>query len=257
MGRVRCAKQKSKSAIPDESYLRGREIMKSRFFSFSVVFLAAACVFAQTGQKAQPAGEGIPHASAAMKNLLDQAHKTFRRDAVVTSVEVQGVPGLYWLLIDLYSPSNGATMGIWVGGPNDGQFALGHVQPQSATVAIPPNFNADLPEIMASLRKEGLKGPLDVTRLLWAGASGTPPILAWQIRIAGGTPMFFPLFINAQDGKVIPWQRAMDPPDASDAQLRAAWDRLQHRNRPQTGPNGMSAWDCVVQIQETGNCAPE
>ena len=238
---------------------RGSDGMKRRFFSFFVVFLAATCISAPPSQRVHAADEGYPaHVSATLNAVLDQAHKTFRKDAVIYMVEVQGVPSLYWLQISLFSPSNGATLTVWVGGPSNGQFSVGMVNPDErfrVPAALTPNFNIDLPDAMAILRKAGLKGSLGVTRLVWAGASGTPPVLAWSIRVAGG-PIMFPLFVDAKDGKVLSWQRAMDPPNASDAQLRAAWDTLLHRNQPPNGPRAKDPWECVAEIQETGNCAP-
>jgi hypothetical protein len=64
----------------------------------------------------------------------------------------------------------------------------------------------------------------------------------------------FPLFINTEDGKAIPWRRAMNPPGGSDAQIRAAWDRLTNRVQPQSPGGGgggrmMSPMECVVAIQ--------
>lgn len=40
------------------------------------------------------------------------------------------------------------------------------------------------------------------------------------------------MFVNAQDGSVVTWQRAMDPPNGSDAQLADIYGRLLNRNQP-------------------------
>jgi hypothetical protein len=64
----------------------------------------------------------------------------------------------------------------------------------------------------------------------------------------------FPLYIDAQDGKFIAWQRAMDPPNGSDAQLKAIWDALLNRNKPDPGSPVFNAQQCMAQIQMGGNC---
>ena len=68
-------------------------------------------------------------------------------------------------------------------------------------------------------------------------------------------PAWVPLFVNAQDGKVASWQRAMDPPGGSGEQLSQIYGRLLHGSQPAHGNNGYDALECVVEIQQTGNCA--
>jgi hypothetical protein len=93
------------------------------------------------------------------------------------------------------------------------------------------DFNIDLPDAVAAVQRAGRThgvGPIYLGRV---GARGTPPMLAWTVRVTGG-PMMVPVFVDAQTGELIPWQRAMDPPNGSDAQLKAIWDVLINRNQP-------------------------
>jgi hypothetical protein len=229
--------------------------MKWRWLSFFGVLLAASCSFAQKATQVQTAGNPYPHVSAILNGVLDQAHKTFRKDAVITWVEVQGSPALYWFQISLYSPSNGATLVAWVGGPQNGQFFAGTTNPDDrfrVPAAILPNFKVDLPDAVASIRKAGFKGALGMTTLRMVGASGTTPLLAWVIEVSDGPP-WMALVLDAKDGKFIPIQRAFDPPDGSDAELAAAWNRLINPNPPKA----QSPWDpgeCLAEIEATGSC---
>jgi hypothetical protein len=231
---------------------------KRLFFDFALVFLAAGLILAPGFPSVEAAGEGYPtHVVETLKAVLSQAIKNnFPKDGVVNYVEVQGIPGYYWLQVQLYSPSTGAMVTAWAGGPKNGQFFASFSKPHDPMQAdLLAGLKVDFADAMANLRKAGLQGALGVTRLEWAGAHGTPNILAWSIRVAGG-PIMFPLFIDAQTGKAIPWPRAMDPPNGSDEQLRAIWNRLLN---PQPQPAGHK-WDpveCMAEIAVTGSCAPQ
>jgi hypothetical protein len=192
-----------------------------------------------------------------LKNVLDAARKNVN-DFILTYVEVQGVPNYWWLQYNLYSPSTGTNVGGWSGGPKDGQYSVGHWKIHDPDKrALPVDFKIDFADAMLTLRKAGYRGGLGVTRLEWAGARGTQPELTWSIRVTGG-PIMVPLFIDAQSGKAIPWKRAMDPPNASDAQLKEIWDRILNRNQPVSGGSNAAqhAMECVADIQAGGNCPP-
>jgi hypothetical protein len=66
--------------------------------------------------------DGYPRAKPYLKILLDDARKRFRKDAVITRIELQGAAGEAWLGVGLYSPSNGAILGAQVGGPHNGAY---------------------------------------------------------------------------------------------------------------------------------------
>jgi hypothetical protein len=209
---------------------------------------------------------GYPsHVSATMATVLAGARKQWIKDAEINSIELQWYPPnvpdssrAYWLRFTIYSPSVRSTCWVTVGGPINGNTFCG--SPDTGPInrslpALPPSFSVDLPDVIASIRHAGMGGPLGSVQLRMVGATGTPLLPAWAIAVVGG-PAWAQLYINAQDGKVIPWQRAMDPPSGSDAQLKAAWDSILNRNKPAgQGDAGYKAMECVVEIQETGNCS--
>jgi hypothetical protein len=61
--------------------------------------------------RVKPSLDGV--LSAARKNV---------KDLVFTNIEIQGVPGYLWLQYHLYSPSTGAIVSGWAGGPNSGKI---------------------------------------------------------------------------------------------------------------------------------------
>lgn len=228
-----------------------------RMLNVWVTLLCAASLLVAHGDWARAEGAGYPRAKPYLRVLLDDAHKRFRKDAVLARIELQGVPGqAAWLGVGLYSPSNGMILSVEVGGPHNGASRVSQAAPQtgSGAVGLPLDFNIDLPEAIAILRKRGLTGPLGPVYLGMVGASGTQPLLAWTVRVYGG-PIMFPLYIDAQDGKFIAWQRAMDPPNGSDAQLQAIWDALLNRNKPADRNSPVfNAQQCIAQIQMGGDC---
>lgn len=61
--------------------------------------------------------------------LLNDARQKWRKDAVITRVQLEGIQNVAgWLGVQLYSPSNGGIMSVEVGGPNNGaeSFAQAH-----------------------------------------------------------------------------------------------------------------------------------
>jgi hypothetical protein len=72
----------------------------------------------------------------ALNGLLEGARKNMP-DVVLTYVEVQGTAGNYWLQYLLYSPSTETTVSGWLGGPKNGQFALGKSQANTLKRAFP------------------------------------------------------------------------------------------------------------------------
>ena len=230
--------------------------------SRSVLFLAVVFVAALPGQQIQTGSNGIPRANPYLKMLLNDARQKWRKDAVITAVALEGVPnGAGWLGVQLYSPSNGGILNVEVGGPNNGAESFAQATAANGihalTAPLPTNVAVDLPEAIAAIRKAGLNGPLGASYLGMAGASGTQPILAWTVHVSSGSFIEAPIFVNATDGKFIPWKRAMDPPNGSDAQIAAAWNALFHRNDNQNPGQGeginspaYKAMECVAMIQE-------
>jgi hypothetical protein len=205
------------------------------------------------------------HVSATMSTVLAGARKQWMKDAEINTVELQWYPPkvpdssrAYWLRFTIYSPLIRSTCWVNVGGPINGNTFCGSPNTNpipNSLPALPPSFNLDLPDVIAFVRRAGMGGPLGSVQLRMAGATATPQFPAWTISVVGGPP-WAPLFVNALDGKVVAWQRAMDPPPGSDAELAAAYSRVLHHSGP-SGPNdaGYKAMECVAQIQETGNCA--
>jgi hypothetical protein len=204
--------------------------MQWRAFKLPIVLIAVVGAFPPRIQPVQAAADGYPRAKPYLKILLEDAHKRFRKDAVITRIELQGAAGIAWLGVGLYSPSNGAILSVQVGGPNNGAYRQSRTAPGNVSAGLPTDFKVDLPDAVVALRGAGWSGGLGPMYLGMVGASGTPPILAWTLRVTGG-PMMFPVFIDAQSGELIAWQRAMDPPNGSDAQLKAIWDKLLNRNQ--------------------------
>jgi hypothetical protein len=194
----------------------------------------------------------------ALSQVLAAARKNLP-DLSFTYVEIQGIPGYLWLQYHLYSPSTGAVVTGYAGGPNSGQYSVTNWKPNDpAQTVLPTNFKVDFADAMRTLQKTGLKPTgLGITRLQWAGATGTPPVLAWSIRV-GGTGYLVPLFVDAQTGQVLPWQRAIDPITGNDAQIQAWRDSFKPPPPPQGQSNsGIQAMECVAGLQEGYvGCAP-
>ncbi len=204
------------------------------------------------------------HVSATMAAVLAGARKQWKSDAVITHIDLQWYPPnvldsakAYWLKFQIYSPSIRSTCWVNIGGPINGNTFCGapDTNPNVASSpALPASINYDLPDVLAMVRKAGWGGPLGSVELRMIGATGTPILPGWVIEVVGG-PAWVPLFVSAADGKVVSWQRAMDPPNGNDAQLAEVYGRLLHRNQLGSNDAGYKAMECVVEIQETGNCA--
>jgi hypothetical protein len=195
---------------------------------------------------------------ATYKSVLDGARKLWQKDAVATNVEVQGVFGYptAWLRFDLYSPSTGFFAAYNAGGPMNGQSTFSYIQPINRSRLgdpLPPDLKVDLTEAIATLRKAGYKGALGLISLSMRGAHGTQPLPAWSIRVGGQSITAPPIFINAQDGKLIPVHRAMDPAPGSDAELQAIYGAAMRRMQGGGGGAGngghVSPSECVAMLQ--------
>src|ERR1700733_7834736 len=133
--------------------------MKSQAFKLPIFFLALVGAFLLRLQPAQGAAEGYPRAKPYLQILLDDAHRRFRKDAVISRIELQGAAGVAWLGVGRYSPSNGAILRVGVGGPNNGAYKVSSAAPQAGVSAgLPIDFNLDLPDAIAVLRKGGWNG---------------------------------------------------------------------------------------------------
>lgn len=180
------------------------------------------------------------HVNSTMANVLAESRRRGMLDAVPIYIKLQWYPPnvpdsakTYWLKLAVYSPSSRVECSVDTGGPNSGNPLCSPVNGYQAAVkeALPGKVNVDLPDLVASIRQGGLRGPIGSLELRMAGATGTAHFPAWVIELAGG-PAWVPLFVNAQDGTVISWERAMDPPNGSDAQLSAIYGQLLNRNQP-------------------------
>lgn len=204
------------------------------------------------------------HVNATMAAVLAESRKRGMTDAVANSIELQWYPPrvpdsvkTFWLKFSVYSPSTRIQCTVDVGGPNSGNPFCGPPMTGPIDRSLPPlpaSFNLDLPDFIAFVRHSGLQGPIQSLQLRMAGATGTSKFPAWVLEIPDG-PAWVPLFVNAQDSKVVSWQRAMDPPNGSDEQLSAIYGQLLRRSQQAGRDPGYDAMECVVEIQETGNCA--
>ena len=201
--------------------------------------------------------------NATMASALASARKLWMKDAEINSVELQWYPPnvldsmkAYWLKLSMISPSIRVQCTTNIGGPLNGNTQCSPpVEAERLRKPVPSSIGQDLPDVLANVRRMGMGGPLGSVELRMAGATGKPQFPAWVIEVAGG-PSWVPLFINAQDGKVIGWQQAMDPPNGSDAQLAEIYGSLLHKTRisGSRGDPGYEAAKCVFEIQEFGNC---
>ena len=117
-----------------------------------------------------------------------------------------------------------------------------------------PEFKLDLPDAIALIRRAGLKDSLNSLELRMVGAAHTTPLAAWMIATRGAKTLY-PIPVDAQTGAVIPWQRVFDPPQWTDAQMKAAWDRVLNRNQPKPyDPYARDPGECVIEIIQVGHC---
>jgi hypothetical protein len=234
--------------------------MKRRLLSLFVTLLLAGFGSESPGRQATAAEAAVTapaDVNARMNEVLAQVHKTWRRDAIVYYIELHWYPqeppiAQYWLEMLLYSPSNHMKRAVTLGGPQDGNvFDMGKDTDDSWTYTAIPDFKIDLPEALVAAYRAGATGHLSFVRLDVVGASGAPPILAWQV--SSNEFKLYPLAIDAQTGAVIPWQRAYNPPKWTDEEMRQAWDRVLNRNQPKShDPHKIEPWECVMMVQETG-----
>jgi hypothetical protein len=228
----------------------------------SAALITAGCVLVALSQQIQTGGNGIPRANPYLNMLLNDARQKWRKDAVITRVQLEGIQNVAgWLGVELYSPSNGGIMSVEVGGPNNGAESFAQATPANGinalTTPLPTAVNVDLPDAIASIRRANLNGPLGASYLGMVGATDTQPILAWTIHVSNGSFIEAPVFVDAKSGKFIPWKRAMDPPNGTDAQIAAAWNALFNRNQNSGQDQGQGfnspaykAMECVAALQE-------
>jgi hypothetical protein len=201
--------------------------------------------------------------NATMANAVATSRKVWMKDAVINSVQLQWYPPkvldsmkTYWLKLSMVSPSARIVCTTNIGGPLNGNTLCSPPMDAARLQApLPSSISVDLPDVLADVRHKGMAGPLGSVELRMAGATGKQQFPAWVIEVAGG-PSWVPLFVNAQDGRVVGWQKAMDPPNGSDAQLAEVYGALLHRNHisGSSGDPGYEAAKCVFEIQEGGAC---
>jgi len=181
--------------------------MKRQLFTLFVVLFLAAFGSASRVRQANAAETvaTVPSdVSARMNEVLAQAHKTWRKDAIVTQVDLQWYPqqlptAQFGLVMRLYSPSNRMERTVTLGGPQDGSVLdLGRNLNDNSPTRPIPDFKIDLPDAFVAASRAGVSGIMFSVRLAMIGAKGTPPILAWQFQPVEFRP--YPLPIDAQTG---------------------------------------------------------
>jgi hypothetical protein len=231
-------------------------------FAF-LVLVWAGIVSAASVQPACAQGTPIPsNVNATMARILDTARRSWHADAIITSLEMQWFPTddvdapgvMHWLGIEVNSPSTGARRYFYVGKPYDGNVVDQPPDRDSSTVdhALPAVIKLDLPQALAFLRHAGLKDRLFFVKLEMVGAANTQPLAAWTIASLAD-PGLYPIALDAQTGKVIPWVRAYNPPPFTDKQMRDAWQQVLHPPRPGSN-NAQQHLDCFLSVQEFGFC---
>ena len=234
---------------------------------FRFGLLAAFCagiIVAAPVHSAPLAPTPIPsNINATMASILATARKNWHADAILTSVDLKWYPDenvddtkvtMHWLEIQANSPSTGARRYFYIGGTSAGTVVDEPPDQSSSTIdhALPASVKLDLPQAIAFLRRVGLKDRLFLVRLEMVGAANTQPLAAWTIASLAD-PNLFPLALDAQTGKVIPWVRAYNPPPFTDKQMHDAWQQVLHPPKP--GPNNAQAHlECFMSVQEYGYC---
>jgi hypothetical protein len=233
-------------------------------FAF-LVSLWTGFAAAGTVQPALAQGTPIPgNINATMARILATARKSWHADAIVTSVEMKWYPTddldapdvMHWLVIAVNSPSTGARRFYDIGKPYDGEIDDSPPDHDSSTIdhALPASIKLDLPQAITFLRHAGLKDRLFFVKLVMVGAANTQPLAAWTIASLADSSLF-PIALDAQTGKIIPWVRAYNPPPFTDAQMRAAWEQVLHPPKPGSN-NAQQHLDCFMAVQEFGFCVP-
>jgi hypothetical protein len=241
--------------------------MRSQYlvrFAFLVLVWAGIATAASV-QPARAQGTPIPtNVNATMARILATARKSWHADAIITSVEMKWFPTddldapgvLHWLEIQVNSPSTSARRYFYVGKPYDGNVVDEPPDHDSSTIdhALPASIKLDLPQALAFLRHVGLKDRLFFVKLVMVGAANTQPLAAWTIASLAD-PGLFPIALDAQTGKIIPWVRAYNPPPFTDKQIHDAWEQVLHP--PKQGSNSAQQHlDCFMSVQEFGFCVP-
>jgi hypothetical protein len=242
-----------------------RSAMNSRKIIPRILYLVVFALMASIVivPAARAAGAPIPsHVNQTMANILSGARKSWHADAIITSVEMkwyptddlEGANTMHWLEIQANSPSTGARRYFYIGAPYDGKVVDEPVDRDSSTIdhALPPSIKLDLPDAIAFLRHAGLKDQLFFVKLVMVGAANTQPLAAWTIASLADRSLF-PIALDAQTGKIIPWVRAYNPPPFTDAQMRAAWNQVLHPPSS-NGNNAQKNLDCFMAVQEFGFC---
>lgn len=198
--------------------------------------------------------------NAARDQVLAQAHKTWRRDAIVTEITLMAAPSgvnvkpeKFWLSFALFSPSNLHSAFVTTnGGPDD--LVINEstdLEPErAANMHAIEHFAIDLPAALATAHKTGLNDAVTNVSLRVGATRGNPPVLAWIMHLS--SQVMFPLVIDAQTGEELSWKRVMAPP-TTDRQIAEAWQKFLHRNDRHGGGGGRV--DCFVGVSTSdGMC---
>ena len=181
------------------------------------------------------------HIYATMKSVLAESRKRGMLDAAPDYIRLQWYPPnvpdsvkTFWLKLAVYSPSTHIVCSVDSGGPSAGAPLCGSINGYQAAAMeppLPPTSMWTCPISSPASAKGGSRVRSDLWNCAWQAPPGRRNSPAWVLEIQGG-PAWVPLFVNAQDGSVVTWQRAMDPPNGSDAQLADIYGRLLNRNQP-------------------------
>jgi hypothetical protein len=192
------------------------------------------------------------HVNEAREQVLEKAHKQWRRDAMVTEIKLQWSPQekpeKFWLLFRLFSPSNRHTAFITQGGEDDDAIV------EDRDVAIEdvkymyeiPKFAIDLPDAIILMRKTGYTDTFSLVDLSVRKANEFEPVLAWVFSLNSGKQ--FPFAVDAQTGKEVPWEHVMDRPP-TDKEMAESMQRWIHRNDPPAAAGGGGGGGCISGVQ--------
>ncbi len=195
---------------------------------------------------------GVPQRRA---EILQQARKTWRRDAEIVSIRLNWSPQAYrippetfWLDFELYSPSNRHRAFVsQLHGDDDNEIHETDDFAADINVDRPvPEFAIDLPTAITIARKAGMKESVSQVMLSVDEPTGHKPVLAWLIYTARRD---FPYAIEAQTGRELTWQEVLNPPRWTDEEIQTAMYRFIHRNDPPPPGGGGGGGGCFSGVE--------
>jgi hypothetical protein len=175
------------------------------------------------------------------EQVQENARKTWRRDAYVSSIQVNhansgGTAPYYELVITTYSPSK--KRGRWqsFGGPFGDQMHEWKDH-YDYSVGPVPVFTIDVGQAVAIAYKQGMQGQLEKATLQVHTLGKLPPVLAWVIS-TDKTARGKDVVVEAFTGKILRFDRVFDSMEKRDAEITASMVRLWTALRRQFGGAG-------------------